>query len=107
MIVTTQMSGYSRVFSNDPINPGHGLSRIQVAPKFSDGALNFFLDVAASELFGPTSDFVFQTTPTYFNFGVKAFKLTFLSFTLFIARKPATGEKAYMSMAYADMILTR
>ena len=71
-----------------------------MAPSIAGSNLVYHLDLAATDLFGTASSFLFQTSPNLLNFAVSAINPTSLTFTLLLARKPATGEAAYMSMAY-------
>ena len=100
MLVTTLISSFSRTYIPDPVSQGTGKSGLAVAPSIAGSNLVYHLDLAATDLFGTASSFLFQTSPNLLNFAVSAINPTSLTFTLLLARKPATGEAAYMSMAY-------
>ena len=100
MLVTTLISSFSRTYIPDPDSQGTGKSGLAVAPSIARSNLIYHLDLAATDLFGTASSFLFQTSPNLLNFAVSAINPTSLTFTLLLARKPATGEAAYMSMAY-------
>ena len=102
VLVTTLISSFSRTYIPDPEqgSQGTGKSGLAVAPSIAGSNLVYHLDLAATDLFGTASSFLFQTSPNLLNFAVSAINPTSLTFTLLLARKPATGEAAYMSMAY-------
>ncbi len=98
VLVTTLISSFSRNYI--PTRSNYGQAALAVAPAIVGGKLVYHLDLAKTALFGAASSFLFQTSPNLLNFAISAINPTSLTFTLVLARKPATGEDAYMSMAY-------